>query len=125
MKGIREYRSRIMVGDFYKGYIGMMNGILGLSEKEMEVLAGIMSYWAVDMDWGKAFGKDGRKAIRESVGLSDAGFNNYVMALKKKGVIVGDSHDELKVVDNLCAEFYRGDDNKIKSEVHFIFEIGI
>ena len=112
---------------FFQDYFNAINGSVGLSNKEIIVLAALVEQYNIIRHKTKdegiinelLFSSRYRTLARERSDISDLNFNNYISALKKKDVILEDDnkfrslnpniipiidlekHDEL----NLCFNF--------------------
>lgn len=84
--------------NFYKTYLSIMNGLLGLTSKELEVLTAIFEIRDLDnrtmpflTDSEKnhlTLGTEGRKTLQRKLTITKHNLNNYFKALKDKGAIV-------------------------------------
>ena len=76
--------------EFANNYVALMSGLLRLTDTELLVLNEIV--WSLHTQKSKqeVFSPEGRSEIRKKLtkNLSTQGFNNYLMALKKKGAII-------------------------------------
>ena len=78
-----------------RDYLSLLNGILKLTEVEMDVLAAFL-----DIDPFVCATKSGRKIAAERLGMKNvAVLNNYVKALKDKGIIRKDTFGNYKYLD--------------------------
>ena len=85
-----------------KAYLQVLNPILKLKDKEIEVLSSFLSIWQSNK------GKEGldkmlfstpvRKLVRKQIGMSEASFNNHITMLRKKQMIV-----EKKINSNILS----------------------
>jgi len=81
--------------DFYKNFFRSLNFILNLSNKELAILSQFASMRAnlprdlnpTQLD-AMTFSSVNRKIIAESLGISIFNLNNYIKALKTKGIII-------------------------------------
>ena len=75
-----------------KAYLQILNPILKLKDKEMEVLSNFLSIWYVNKDRKDIdkllFSTPVRKTVRKSIGMSEASFNNHITMLRKKKMII-------------------------------------
>ena len=78
---------------FIKGYLTVLNPILKLKDKELEVLGAFLMVWYTNRDKEgielALFSTKVRKVIRKSVDMSEASFNNHITSLRKKKVLIG------------------------------------
>jgi len=76
-----------------KAYLQILNPVLKLKDKEIEVLSNFLSIWHKNKnnkDLDKLlFSTPVRKMVRKSIGMSEASFNNHITMLRKKKMIVG------------------------------------
>ena len=71
-----------------KAYLQILNPVLKLKDKEIEVLSNFLSIWYknkknVDID-KLLFSTPVRKMVRKSIGMSEASFNNHITMLRKR-----------------------------------------
>ena len=75
-----------------KAYLQILNPVLKLKDKEMEVLSNFLSIWYKNKDKDSIdkllFSTPVRKMVRKSIGMSEASFNNHITMLRKKKMIV-------------------------------------
>jgi hypothetical protein len=78
---------------FIKGYLTVLNPVLKLKDKELEVLAAFLMVWYPNRDKEGIdkilFSTKVRKMIRKSVDMSEASFNNHITSLRKKKIMIG------------------------------------
>jgi len=112
---------------FFRQYLELLNPILRLRGKELDVLAEIL-YYNHKLEnipekhrWKLIFDYDTKAEIRQKLQLSDASLNNNLSALRKKGIIrknkVTDSF--LIYPNNYCKltfSFNIGQENGIRNE---------
>lgn len=74
--------------NYYRVHLELINPILPvrLSDRELLVLSCMMGV-------GDCFSKEGRKKVREKMGLSFGSLTNYIRQLKDKGFILGEDGD--------------------------------
>jgi 2'-5' RNA ligase len=76
-----------------KAYLQILNPVLKLKDKEVEVLSSFLSIWYKNRN-NKNIGKllfstPVRKMVRTSIEMSEASFNNHITMLRKKQMIIG------------------------------------
>jgi predicted nucleotide-binding protein (sugar kinase/HSP70/actin superfamily) len=75
-----------------KAYLQVLNPILKLKDKEIEVLSSFLSIWQSNRDNANIdkmlFSTPVRKMVRKQIGMSEASFNNHITMLRKKNMIV-------------------------------------
>ena len=75
-----------------KAYLQVLNPILKLKDKEIEVLSSFLSIWQSNRDNANLdkmlFSTPVRKMVRKQIGMSEASFNNHITMLRKKSMIV-------------------------------------
>lgn len=81
---IREYKKLVLREDLVKTSIRAMNGFLGMSSQQVDILAAGINR----MLGGRIFEKGVRGSICDSLGISRHNLNNYIKALKGKGIII-------------------------------------
>lgn len=80
---------------YARDYLTLLNGILKLTPVELDVLAAF-----VDYDPFICASKAARKVVVEKLGMKNvAVLNNYVKALKDKGIIHKDRYNNYKYID--------------------------
>ena len=78
---------------FYRQYLEILNPIIKLRGKELDVLAELLFHNTRLKDipnnlrWKLIFDQDNKTAIRQKLNLSEASLNNNLSALRKKGII--------------------------------------
>jgi len=78
-----------------RDYLSLLNGILKLTTVELDVLAAFL-----EVDQFICATKTSRKIVAEKLGMKNvAVLNNYVKALKDKGVIYKDQFGNYKYID--------------------------
>ncbi len=84
-----EIKRKVTEESFYIDYIKAFNGFLNLSNREILVLAELIKEDANLSNSNKylLFETSIRKKIRERLDISMYSINNYIAALKKKGII--------------------------------------
>ena len=72
---------------FIKGYLTVLNPILKLKDKELEVLGAFLMVWYTNRD------KEGIELALSlkllALIMSEASFNNHITSLRKKKVLIG------------------------------------
>ena len=75
-----------------KAYLQILNPVLKLKDKEIEVLSNFLSIWHKNKNNKNLdkllFSTPVRKMGRKSIGMSEASFNNHITMLRKKKMIV-------------------------------------
>ena len=75
-----------------KAYLQILNPLLKLKDKEIEVLSSFLSIWQSNKDKEgldkMLFSTPVRKLVRKQIGMSEASFNNHITMLRKKKMIV-------------------------------------
>ncbi len=87
-----------------KAYLQILNPVLKLKDKEMEVLSNFLSIWYKNKDKDNIdkllFSTPVRKMVRKSIGMSEASFNNHITMLRKKKMIV-DKRINASILQNI------------------------
>jgi len=79
---------------FYRQYLEILNPIIKLRGKELDVLAELLFHNTRLKDitstlrWKLIFDQDNKTVIRQKLDLSEASLNNNLSALRKKRIIV-------------------------------------
>jgi len=75
-----------------KAYLQILNPVLKLKDKEIEVLSNFLSIWQSNKSKENLdkmlFSTPVRKLVRKQIGMSEASFNNHITMLRKKKMIV-------------------------------------
>ena len=75
-----------------RAYLQILNPVLKLKDKEIEVLSNFLSIWyknKSNKDINKLLlSTPVRKMVRKSIGMSEASFNNHITMLRKKKMII-------------------------------------
>lgn len=83
------YNKEIARARFYMSYLSILNGILNLTNKEMQVVAGFMELLEdATVPQDMVFETPGRKVLRDRLGISQFALNNIVKNLKDKRILV-------------------------------------
>jgi hypothetical protein len=106
----------------FRLYVELINPILKLTDKEMDVLAGLLYHYDKFKKNGETdfaamiltFDYDTRVKIRDSLKISEAAFNNKICRLRAKNIIKGRGIDK-----NILNNF---EDNKIIFELEVVEE---
>ena len=79
------------ISDYFKLYLTILNPLLKLKTREIEILSGLLLiHYANRKDPKineKVLSTDVKKAIRLSIKMTEASFNNHLSALRKKKMI--------------------------------------
>ena len=74
-----------------KAYLQILNPVLKLKDKEIEVLSNFLSIWYKNKNNKNLdkllFSTPVRKMVRKAIGMSEASFNNHITMLRKKNMI--------------------------------------
>jgi len=80
------------IAQSFKAYLHILNPVLKLKDKEIEVLSSFLSIWYINRDRENLdkllFSTPVRKMIRKSINMSEASFNNHITMLRKKKMIL-------------------------------------
>ena len=75
-----------------KAYLQVLNPVLKLKDKEIEVLSSFLSIWHSNRSNPNLdkmlFSTPVRKLVRNQIDMSEASFNNHITMLRKKNMIV-------------------------------------
>ena len=81
------------ISNSLKAYLQILNPVLKLKDKEIEVLSNFLSIWYKNKKNPNIdkllFSTPVRKMVRKAIGMSEASFNNHITMLRKKKMIVG------------------------------------
>lgn len=95
-----NFVKRANLKEQYKNYLFAINGYVGLTDREIDILSLILFYNTGDET---VLNRDSRKTIREELGCRDLNLNNHIANLKSKGVLV-QTVDGVKVNDQIVPE---------------------
>ena len=75
-----------------KAYLQILNPVLKLKDKEIEVLSSFLAIWQSNKNKPNIdktlFSTPVRKLVRRQINMSEASFNNHITMLRKKKMIV-------------------------------------
>ncbi len=75
-----------------KAYLQILNPILKLKDKEIEVLSSFLAIWQSNKENKNIdktlFSTPVRKLVRKQINMSEASFNNHITMLRKKKMII-------------------------------------
>ena len=87
-----------------KAYLQILNPVLKLKDKEVEVLSSFLSIWYKNKSNVNIeqllFSTPIRKMVRKSIAMSEASFNNHITMLRKKKMII-DKKINPSILDNI------------------------
>ena len=93
---MKAFKKTIKNKDIYKEYVNILNGLLQLSGKEMEVLSLLLE---IEMTRPPILGKkqdilstDNRRALMDATGINKNNLSMYIKVLKDKGIIREDNN---------------------------------
>jgi len=79
------------IAQSFRAYLQILNPVLKLKDKEIEVLSSFISIWYSNQDKENIdkilFSTPVRKTVRKLIGMSEASFNNHITMLRKKKMI--------------------------------------
>ena len=73
--------------NFNYEYLQILNGIMNLTDSELEILSAIKDSYDEIKDWTIVSSSTNRKKIMERTKKSSASFNNILFSLRKKGCL--------------------------------------
>jgi hypothetical protein len=122
------FDSKVTREEFYEMYVNTINGLIGLSPKEVQVFAKLMEVFNeiskktdnVEIVSELLFSTKYRKIVMERIeGMTSLNFNNYIVSLKKKGVII--ESDDINILNpNMVIKLK---DNNLSYSIQFNFKI--
>ena len=83
--------------DLYKTFLNSMNGILGLTNRELQLLETMVSMELSaeeHKEWDNIIGTESRKYIHETMGIGFDNLSRYIAKFKNKGILVSDKYDK-------------------------------
>ena len=93
---MKAFKKTIKNKNIYKEYVNILNGLLGLSGKEMEVLSLLLE---IEMTRPPILGKkqdllstDNRRALMDKTSINKNNLSMYIKVLKDKGIILKDDN---------------------------------
>ena len=91
---MKAYRKKVKQKHLYMEHLNILNGMLGLTTKELEVMSLLLK---IAIEQKSAFGTkvdilstDNRKAIMHETRINKNNLSKYVALLKEKGVVMHD-----------------------------------
>lgn len=114
--------------NFFIDYYNAINGSIGLSNKEIVVLAALVEQYNIirkkttneEIINELLFSSRHRTLAREKADISEVNFNNYISALKKKSVIL-DGEDKLRMLNPMIVPIINiEEDNQVLLSYDFI-----
>lgn len=110
-----RFSKEVESGEFFKTYLTVINGILHLTEKEIEVLAEFMLLQSDDTTLVKSpllFGAKNRAIVRKQLGMSQYNLNNYIKSLKDKRILL--ENEDVLYINPPLSVLRDGDSVKIE-----------
>ena len=90
-----QYRKKIQKKNLYKEFLTVLNGLLRLSDREVELLSLLMQLddeWKPLLDNNKdILTTDRRRFIIEKTGITKTNLSKYLKQLKDKGILIENS----------------------------------
>ena len=90
-----------------KAYLQVLNPVLKLKDKEIEVLSSFLSIWHSNRSNPNLdkmlFSTPVRKLVRNQIDMSEASFNNHITALRKKQIFI-DKQINPSILNNLNSD---------------------
>ena len=74
--------------NLYREYLTLINGILRLTDKELELVALFLDINDID---DNVFSVKNRKEVQIRANVNGLNLNNHIVRLKKKGIIIDDN----------------------------------
>lgn len=118
---MKAFKKTIKNKDIYKEYVNILNGLLQLSGKEMEVLSLLLE---IEETRSPVLGKkidllstDNRRIIMDKTGINKNNLSMYLSVLKNKGIILKDEEG------HYINRTFVPDIEKDKSETIFILNL--
>lgn len=95
---MNKLRKEVDKKDLYKEFILAINGILQLTQREMDVLEALMRFddeQSQQSDHKNVISAECRKRIKDEVGVTPDNLSRYISKFKEKGIVVnGKAEDE-------------------------------
>lgn len=92
-----EFNLVINKEGYFKEFLKVMNGFLRLSKTELDIVSNILFYNK------KIFDTEGRVKVRTILGQTENNFNNHIMRLKKKKVILENPNGGIELNSNIIS----------------------
>ena len=83
--------------DLYKTFLNSLNGILGLTNRELQLLEAMVNMELSSeehKEWDNIVGTESRKYIHETTGIGYDNLSRYIAKFKSKGILVNDKYDK-------------------------------
>src|SRR6056297_2199466 len=93
-------RKKVKRNNIFNEYVNILNGILRLSKREAEVFSFLLAADA-NGESHNINSKVVRKAIMNSLGISNSNLSLYLSTLKKLGLIVKDEYHKWVINDSI------------------------
>lgn len=106
-----QFVKKASLKEQYKNYLIAINGYVGLTDREIEIMSLILFYNTGDET---VLNKDNRRIIREELGCKDLNLNNHIANLKSKGVLK-QTVNGVKVNNSIMPDI-------VDKEIHVVFK---
>lgn len=89
-----EFNLNVSIKEYFSLYLRILTPIHKLKTREIEVMGAILAVYYGNRHMGYdrlnelIFSKDVRKAIRKSINMSEASYNNHLRQLRQKGLLL-------------------------------------
>ncbi len=103
---MKQFRKKVKKSNIYREYARILNGILDLSPREMEIfslLLRIDSEWqaVLQTDTKNILSTDNRKRVMRETHVNKNNLSKYISILKERGLLVQSPHDGWEVTEEL------------------------
>lgn len=107
-KTVRKY-------DIYKAYIKLINGMLNLTPKEVDIMALLVKFdyeWEpkTNGDFKDVISTDNRRAIMRDIRINKNNLTNYIVKFKEKGLLIKNENGGWEIPKEIVPVI---DDNKL------------
>jgi len=105
---------------FYLDFVNILNGVLQLSNREVEVLSYLFKADSVGFK-DNINDKKIRNIIKSDLGISEANLSRYLSTIKEKGLIVKNDKNKWIINDNIKPVIeYNEESKKEEVKINFI-----
>jgi predicted transcriptional regulator len=105
---------------FYLDFVNILNGVLQLSNREVEVLSYLFKADSVGFE-GNVNDRKIRDIIKTDLGISEANLSRYLSTIKEKGLIVKNDKNKWVINDNIKPTIeYNEELKKEEVKINFI-----
>lgn len=103
---MKQFRKKVKKSNIYREYARVLNGILDLSPREMEIFALLLridSEWRpiLTTDTKNILSTDNRRKIMRETHVNKNNLSKYISILKERGILVKNAYEGWEVTETL------------------------